>query len=54
MCVCFRVLQVLEDGQISVLNFSPAPSTLKHEEVEPEEEEEMARLHEKHREHCPR
>ncbi|CAK6967972.1 LOW QUALITY PROTEIN: sperm-associated antigen 17 [Scomber scombrus] len=48
--------QVLEDGQISVLNFSPAPSTLKHHEEEPEEEEdrEMARLHEKHREHSPR
>ncbi|KAM7377443.1 hypothetical protein PAMA_013973 [Pampus argenteus] len=35
----------------------PAPSTLKHDEEEPEEEEEdgeLARLHEKHREHCPR
>ncbi|KAM7366160.1 hypothetical protein PAMP_015625 [Pampus punctatissimus] len=44
--------------QISALNFSPAPSTLKHDEEEPEEGEEedreMARLHEKHREHCPR
>ncbi|XP_044196890.1 sperm-associated antigen 17 isoform X3 [Thunnus albacares] len=50
--------QVLEDGQISVLNFSPAPSTLKHDAEEPAEEEEedreVARLHDKLREHCPR
>lgn len=54
MCVC--VLQVMEDGQLSVLNLSPAPSTLKQDEEEPEEEEdrEMARINAKHREHCPR
>ncbi|XP_008296225.1 sperm-associated antigen 17 [Stegastes partitus] len=48
--------QVMEDGQISVVNFSPAPSPAKHDEEELEEEEdrEMARLHEEHREHCPR
>ncbi|XP_054862915.1 sperm-associated antigen 17 [Amphiprion ocellaris] len=48
--------QVMEDGQIAVVISSPAPSTLKHDEEELEEEEdrEMARLHEKHREHCPR
>ncbi|XP_050932117.1 sperm-associated antigen 17 isoform X1 [Lates calcarifer] len=48
--------QVMEDGQISVLSISPAPSTLKHDEEELEEEEdrEVARLHVKHREHCPR
>lgn len=46
----------MEDGQISVLSISPAPSTLKHDEEELEEEEdrEVARLHVKHREHCPR
>lgn len=49
-------MQVMEDGQLSVLNFSPAPSTLKQDEGEPEEEEdrEMARINVKHREHCPR
>ncbi|XP_074555058.1 sperm-associated antigen 17 [Halichoeres trimaculatus] len=43
--------QVMEDGQLSVLNFSPDPSTMTQNEGEPEEEEEreMAR-----REHCPR
>ncbi|XP_065806901.1 sperm-associated antigen 17 [Labrus bergylta] len=48
--------QVMEDGRLSVLNFSPAPSTLKHDEEEPEEEEdrELARVHVKHGEHCPR
>ncbi|GLD53655.1 sperm-associated antigen 17 isoform X1, partial [Lates japonicus] len=48
--------QVMEDGQISVLSISPAPSTLKHDEEELEEEEdrEVARLQVKHREHCPR
>lgn len=50
------VLQVMEDGQLSVLNFSPAQSTMKQDEEEPEEEEEkeLARIHAKHREHCPR
>lgn len=55
--LCFVcVLQVMEDGQLSVLNFSPAPSTLKQDDEEPEEEEEreMARINVKHREHCPR
>ncbi|XP_068569604.1 sperm-associated antigen 17 isoform X3 [Cebidichthys violaceus] len=47
--------QVMEDGQLSVLNCSPAPSTLKQEEEEPEEEDrEMAKINVKHREHCPR
>ncbi|XP_047456717.1 sperm-associated antigen 17 isoform X2 [Mugil cephalus] len=50
--------QVMEDGQISVLNFSPAPSTLKHyeEELELQEEEdrEITRIHAKHRENSPR
>ncbi|XP_059211469.1 sperm-associated antigen 17 isoform X3 [Centropristis striata] len=47
--------QVMEDGQLSVLNCSPAPSTLKHYEEDLEEEDrEMARIHLKHREHCPR
>ncbi|XP_056225932.1 sperm-associated antigen 17 isoform X2 [Seriola aureovittata] len=47
--------QVMEDGQVSVLNFSPASSTMKHDEEEPEEEDrEVTRLHVKHREHCPR
>ncbi|XP_034532729.1 sperm-associated antigen 17 isoform X2 [Notolabrus celidotus] len=47
--------QVMEDGLLSVLNFSPAPSTMKQEE-EPEEEEdrEIAVIHAKQREHCPR
>lgn len=36
----------MDDGQISVLNVSPAPSTLNHDEKEPgvEEDTEMARL----------
>ncbi|XP_051284825.1 sperm-associated antigen 17 isoform X4 [Dicentrarchus labrax] len=48
--------QVMEDGQLSVLNFSPAPSTLKQDEEQPGEEEdrELARINVKHREHCPR
>ncbi|XP_063756379.1 sperm-associated antigen 17 [Eleginops maclovinus] len=53
--------QVMEDGQVSVLNYSPAPSTPKEDEKEEEEEEEeeeedreMVRIHVKHREHCPR
>ncbi|XP_049923564.1 sperm-associated antigen 17 isoform X3 [Epinephelus moara] len=50
--------QVMEDGQLSVLNCSPSPSTLKHDEEEAEEEEEedkeTARINAKHREHCPR
>ncbi|KAK9524640.1 hypothetical protein VZT92_017015 [Zoarces viviparus] len=53
--------QVMEDGQLSVLNCSPAPSTPKQEEEEePEEEEEeeedreMAKINVKHREHSPR
>ncbi|XP_044039721.1 sperm-associated antigen 17 isoform X2 [Siniperca chuatsi] len=52
--------QVMEDGQLSVLDFSPAPSTLKQDEEEPEEKEEeeedreIARINIKHREHCPR
>lgn len=52
---CQTVLQVTEDGQVSVLNFSPAPSTLKPDEEDTEEEDrEMAGNHVKHREHCPR
>nr|XP_046236431.1 sperm-associated antigen 17 isoform X2 [Scatophagus argus] len=48
--------EVMEDGQLSVLSFSPAPSTFKQDEEEPEEEadREMARNNVKHREHCPR
>ncbi|XP_042368348.1 sperm-associated antigen 17 [Plectropomus leopardus] len=48
--------QVMEDGQVSVLNCSPAPSTFKQDEEEPEEEEdrEMAGVNVIHREHCPR
>ncbi|KAM9335587.1 sperm-associated antigen 17 [Symphorus nematophorus] len=48
--------QVMEDGHLSVLNLSPAPSTLKQDEEEPEEEadREMARIDVKHREHYPR
>ncbi|KAE8279015.1 Sperm-associated antigen 17 Projection protein PF6-like protein [Larimichthys crocea] len=48
--------QVMQDGQLSVLNYSPAPSTLKQDEEEPDEEEdrEMSRINVKHREHCPR
>nr|XP_020479386.1 sperm-associated antigen 17 [Monopterus albus] len=45
--------QVMEDGQISVLDFSPAPSTLEPGEEE-QEDGEMAGLHVKHREHYPR
>lgn len=46
----------MQDGQLSVLNYSPAPSTLKQDEEEPDEEEdrEMSRINVKHREHCPR
>ncbi|XP_035479939.2 sperm-associated antigen 17 isoform X3 [Scophthalmus maximus] len=47
--------QVMEDGQISVLTCSLAPSTLKNDEEELEEEDrEVARLHTKHREPCSR
>ncbi|XP_039458948.1 sperm-associated antigen 17 isoform X2 [Oreochromis aureus] len=48
--------QVMEDGQISVLNLSPAPSMLKQteEELEKEEDSEMDGPHEKPREQCPR
>ncbi|XP_069374874.1 sperm-associated antigen 17 isoform X3 [Paralichthys olivaceus] len=49
--------QVMEDGQVSVLNVSPTPSTPKHDEEELEEEEEdreVSRPHEKYGEHCPR
>lgn len=55
--MCFArvcVLQVMEDGQISALISSPVSSTLEQEEQEEEEDGEMARLHVKHREHCPR
>lgn len=49
------MLQVMEDGQISVLTCSLAPSTLKNDEEELEEEDrEVARLHTKHREPCSR
>lgn len=49
------MLQVMEDGQVSVENFSPAPSTFKQDEEELEEEEdrEVTRVV-KQREHCPR
>ncbi|XP_034425328.1 sperm-associated antigen 17 isoform X1 [Hippoglossus hippoglossus] len=43
--------QVMEDGQVSVLNVNPTPSTLKHDEEKEEEDREVSRLHEKH---CPR
>uniref|UniRef100_A0A665XF12 Sperm associated antigen 17 n=1 Tax=Echeneis naucrates TaxID=173247 RepID=A0A665XF12_ECHNA len=48
--------QVMEDGQVSVLNFSPATSTFKQDEEEllEEEDQEVTRLHVKYREHCPR
>ncbi|XP_031706794.1 sperm-associated antigen 17 isoform X2 [Anarrhichthys ocellatus] len=47
--------QVMEDGQLSVLNCSPAPSTLKQDEEQPEEEDrEMVKINVKHREHSPR
>ncbi|KAM9425740.1 sperm-associated antigen 17 [Pholidichthys leucotaenia] len=46
--------QVMEDGQISVLNLSPAPSTIKNEEELPEEDREMSSVHIKCGEHCPR
>ncbi|XP_029311120.1 sperm-associated antigen 17-like isoform X2 [Cottoperca gobio] len=46
--------QVMEDGQSSVLNCSPAPSTLEQDEEEEEEEREMSRMNVKPREHCPR
>lgn len=46
----------MEDGQVSEMIFSPAGSTLEHEEEElgEEEDREMAKIHVKHREHCPR
>ncbi|KAL6118697.1 spag17 [Pungitius sinensis] len=47
--------QVMEDGELSVLNCSPAPSPLTQNEEEPEEEDrEMAEINVKHREHFPR
>ncbi|CAJ1086379.1 sperm-associated antigen 17 isoform X2 [Xyrichtys novacula] len=48
--------QVMEDGQLSVLNLSPAPSTLNQDEEELEEDEdrEISVINAKHREHCPR
>ncbi|XP_037613814.1 sperm-associated antigen 17 isoform X2 [Sebastes umbrosus] len=54
--------QVMEDGEVSVLNCSPAPSTLEQEEEEEEEEKEekeeedreMSRINIKYRDHCPR
>ncbi|KAM3590203.1 uncharacterized protein V6R79_005781 [Siganus canaliculatus] len=48
--------QVMEDGQLSVVNFSPAPSSLKPDEEKPEEEthSETSRLNVKQRAHCPR
>ncbi|XP_045921356.1 sperm-associated antigen 17 isoform X4 [Micropterus dolomieu] len=47
--------QVMEDGQLSILNFNPAPSALKQDEEEPEEEDrEIARINVKHRGHYPR
>ncbi|XP_068444068.1 sperm-associated antigen 17 isoform X2 [Clinocottus analis] len=47
--------QVMEDGQLLVLNCSRAPSTLKQDEGEPEEEDrEMANMNGKHKEPCPR
>ncbi|XP_067379815.1 sperm-associated antigen 17 [Channa argus] len=47
--------QVMEDGQISVLNFSPAPSTLKPDEEESEaDQEESTDFQVKFREHFPR
>uniref|UniRef100_A0A671YZ06 Sperm associated antigen 17 n=1 Tax=Sparus aurata TaxID=8175 RepID=A0A671YZ06_SPAAU len=48
--------QVMEDGRLSVLNFSPAPSAMTQDEEEPEDEadREMARLNVKQREHLPR
>lgn len=50
------MLQVMEDGRLSVLNFSPAPSAMTQDEEEPEDEadREMARLNVKQREHLPR
>jgi len=45
----------MEDGRISVFNFSPAPSTLKHDEKEEEEEDgEMTKIPVKHKDHRPR
>ncbi|KAM4536985.1 sperm-associated antigen 17 [Odontesthes bonariensis] len=45
--------QVMEDGRISVFNFSPAPSTLKHDDKE-EEDGEMTKIPLKHKDHRPR
>lgn len=46
----------MENGQITILNPSPAPSTFKHDEegLEEEENKEMAVLHIKPMEHRPR
>ncbi|KAM8900354.1 sperm-associated antigen 17 isoform 2-T3 [Spinachia spinachia] len=47
--------QVMEDGELSVLNCSPALSPLGQNEEEPREEDrEMTEMNVKHREHCPR
>ncbi|XP_030017766.1 sperm-associated antigen 17 [Sphaeramia orbicularis] len=49
--------QVMEDGKISVLNFSPTPSMLNNDEEElldEEEDREMAKLHAKRIGHSPR
>ncbi|XP_028285189.1 sperm-associated antigen 17 [Parambassis ranga] len=48
--------QVMEDGQITILNSSPAPSSFKHDEeiLEEEKNKEVAILHVKHMEHRPR
>ncbi|KAM8746844.1 sperm-associated antigen 17 [Acanthopagrus schlegelii] len=48
--------QVMDNGRLSVLNLSPAPSAMTQDEEEPEDEadREMARLNLKHREHLPR
>ncbi len=50
------MMQVMEDGQLSVLNISPAPNTLKHAEEELEEgtEGEKTGINVKQRGHCPR
>lgn len=48
------MLQVMDDGQVSV-NFSPAPSTVKPDEEElGEEDRDVDRIHGRHREHRPR
>ncbi|XP_026208160.1 sperm-associated antigen 17 isoform X3 [Anabas testudineus] len=47
--------QVMEDGEVSLLNLSPSPSTLKPDEEELEEEDrEMAKIFAKHKVHLPR